>query len=212
MISAATELKYVGQLKRELAGQFKQPAPEWVKFLTSRVYDGFFTQKVREQFTPLVEKAARQFLNDQVNERLKIALRDSEYEPVPVDDQVTVLPTEDAVPTEPGPDVLTTAQELDGFRVVQAIVCAEVSAARVAARDTKTYFGVLLDDNNRKPIARLWFNRSKKYLGVFDENKVETRVPIDEVEDIYRYADQLRKTVARYLRNGSQAAAPVAEG
>jgi len=102
----------------------------------------------------------------------------------------------------PGDDterVVTTEEELEGYRIVRAIVCGEVSAARVAARDTKTYFGVLLDDNNRKPIARLWFNRSKKYLGVFDENKVETRLPITAVEDIYQHADHLRTTVARYL-------------
>jgi hypothetical protein len=58
---------------------------------------------------------------------------------------------------------------------------------------------VLLDDNNRRPIARLWLNRGKKYLGVFDENKVETRLHIDDVQDIYRHADHLRATVARYL-------------
>jgi hypothetical protein len=84
-----------------------------------------------------------------------------------------------------------------------------VPASRIVARDTKTYFGVLLDDNNRKPIARLWFNRSKKYLGVFDENKVETRIPIEDLEDIYRHADQLRKTAARYLTTPALADGPV---
>lgn len=66
-------------------------------------------------------------------------------------------------------------------------------------RDGKTYCAVLLDDNNRKPVARLWFNRGKKYLGVFDENKVETRFPIADVQEIYQHADYLRQTVARYL-------------
>jgi hypothetical protein len=82
---------------------------------------------------------------------------------------------------------------------VRAIVCNEVDVARIVARDNKTYCGVLLDDNNRRPIARLWLNRAKKYLGVFDENKVETRHPIDDVTDIYRHADTLRMTVVRYL-------------
>ncbi|WP_235022352.1 hypothetical protein [Amycolatopsis alkalitolerans] len=71
--------------------------------------------------------------------------------------------------------------------------------ARVFGRDTKTYFGVLLDDNNRKPIARLWFNRARKYLGVFDEDKVETRIPLEHVEDIYQHAERIRRTVRRYL-------------
>ena len=75
----------------------------------------------------------------------------------------------------------------------------EVAAARVVGRDSKTYFTVLLDDHNRKPLARLWFNRSKKYLGVFDENKVETGLPIDSPEDIYRHADHLRATVTAHL-------------
>lgn len=43
--------------------------------------------------------------------------------------------------------------------------------ARVVQRDAKSYFAVLLDDNNRKPIARLHFNRGQKYLGVFDATK-----------------------------------------
>ncbi|MEU0508428.1 hypothetical protein [Amycolatopsis sp. NPDC006125] len=74
VISAAGELKYIGQLKRVLAAQFKQPEDEWVRFLTTRVYDGSFTQRVRDQFVPLVDKAMRQFLNEQVNDRLKNAV------------------------------------------------------------------------------------------------------------------------------------------
>ena len=94
--------------------------------------------------------------------------------------------------------VVTTDEEVEGFQIVRAIVYSEVDVSRVAARDTQTYFGVLLDDNNRKPIVRLWFNRNRKYLGVFDENKVEARLPIDSSQDIYNHADVLRKTVARY--------------
>lgn len=92
---------------------------------------------------------------------------------------------------------------------MRAIVCSEVPVSRVVVRDTKTYCGVLLDDNNRKPVARLWLNRSRKYLGVFDENKIETRIPIDDVQDIYQYADQLRRTVHRYLTRGVEVEADV---
>ena len=45
---------------------------------------------------------------------------------------------------------------------------------------------ILLDDNNRKPIARLHFNSKKqKYLGVFDTDKKETRFPIESLDEIY---------------------------
>ncbi|MFJ1765285.1 type I restriction endonuclease [Amycolatopsis sp. NPDC088138] len=202
VISAAGELKYIGQLKRILAAQFKEPEDEWVKFLTTRVYEGAFTQRVREQFGPLVTKATRQFLNEQVNDRLKNALGGPDAY-VSVSGGTAAQPEQPETPppaeTDNAERVVTTEEELEGYRIVRAIVCGEVPAARVAARDTKTYFGVLLDDNNRKPIARLWFNRSKKYLGVFDENKAETRIPITSVEEIYAHADHLRRTVARYV-------------
>jgi hypothetical protein len=201
VISAAGELKYIGQLKRVLAAQFKEPEDEWVKFLTARVYEGSFTQRVREQFVPLVVKATRQFLNEQVNDRLKNALGGPDaYVSVSQGTVESELVQEEVpAPVDAGDEVVTTEEEIEGYRIVRAIVCSEVPVSRVIARDAKTYCGVLLDDNNRKPIARLWLNRSKKYLGVFDENKVETRIPISDVQDIYRYADQLRRTVARYV-------------
>jgi hypothetical protein len=204
VISAAGELKYIGQLKRILAAQFKQPEDEWVRFLTTRVYEGSFTQRVRDQFVPLVNKAARQFLNEQVNDRLKNALGGPDaYVSVstgPTEAEPgQVAPAEDEKPSDSNGDVITTENELEGYRIVRAIVCSEVPANRIVGRDTKTYFGVLLDDNNRKPIARLWFNRSKKYLGLFDENKAETRIFLGSVEDIYQHSDQIRQTVQRYL-------------
>jgi hypothetical protein len=205
VISAAGELKYIGQLKRVLAAQFKEPEDDWVRFLTTRVYEGAFTQRVREQFVPLVTKAARQFLKEQVNDRLKNALGGPDSYVSVSKDAVEAEPVpEEETPGEAGGEIITTEEENEGYRIVRAIVCSEVSVSRVAPRDTKTYFGVVLDDNNRRPIARLWLNRSKKYLGVFDENKVETRIPIASVQDIYQHADILRRTVARYLVKSTQ--------
>jgi hypothetical protein len=95
--------------------------------------------------------------------------------------------------------IVTTQEELDGYQIVKAIACSEVKPYRVAHRDSKSYFAILLDNNNRKPIARLWFNGKKqKYLGLFDENKVETKHPLDNLEDIYGHAAEIRSSVARY--------------
>lgn len=202
VVSAAGELKYIGQIKRMLAAEFKEPSIELLRLFATQIYTGkAFTQRVREELTPLVVKAANQFLNEQVNDRLKTALGD-DRRPASNNDA-------DSKPAQPSPDVTisadlrnavyTTDEELEGYRIVRAIVCSEVAAARVVGRDSKTYFAVLLDDNNRKPIARLWFNRAKKYLGVFDDAKTETRLPIESPEDIYQHAAQLRSTVANYL-------------
>lgn len=70
--------------------------------------------------------------------------------------------------------------------------------------------GILLDDNNRKPIARLHFNRSQKYLGIFDEHRKERRVPIQSLDDIYQHADELRR-VFRFYEGEKGEGRPVEE-
>ncbi|TQN27644.1 hypothetical protein FHX37_4368 [Haloactinospora alba] len=197
VINAAERLKYIGEIKRTLVSQFHDPEDEWVKFFASRVYDGSFTKKVREQFAPLVREAASQFLNDQVNDRLKSALDSrfsySDREPSNGNEEET----DDA---SYGTGVETTLEELEGYRIVKAIACSEVSSQRIAHRDSKTYFAIFLDDNNRKPIARLHFNgKSKKYVGTFDSAKNETRHLLNSPDDIYLHAEEIRGAVRNYL-------------
>ncbi|WP_345751465.1 type I restriction endonuclease [Microbacterium rhizophilus] len=200
IVSAAEELKYVGAIKRALAEDFKAPTPEWSKYLTSKVYDGSYTQKVRDQFGPLVQKALKQYLSDQVNERLKTALGAGSYTPAESAPQASVssTPVADA-DLDRDTEIETTLEELEGYQIVKAIACSEVKPQRIAHRDAKSYFAILLDDNNRKPIARLHFNgKSQKYLGLFDAEKNETRHPIEALDDIYSFADAIRERVRGY--------------
>jgi hypothetical protein len=102
-------------------------------------------------------------------------------------------------------EIVTTPEELDGFSIVKAIACSEVKPQRIVSRDQMSYFAILLDDNNRKTVARLWFNQKKqKYIGTFDENKVETKHPITSPDGIYEFTDTIRATV-RHLRDGQSA-------
>lgn len=205
IISAAEELKYVGQIKRAIAAQFKEPDDDWVKFFTTRVYEGPFTQRVREQFRSLVAKSGVQFIKDQVNDRLKSAL--SSGIPSQVAEPATeVLDSESAAISDVVRDteVETTLEELTGYQIVKAIACSEVKPQRIVGRDSKSYFAIILDDNNRKPVARLHFNgKTKKYLGTFDSTKTETRHLIDSLDDIYLHADAIRDAVRFSSSTGS---------
>ncbi|NYD72817.1 MULTISPECIES: type I restriction endonuclease [Leifsonia] len=200
VINAAGELKYIGQIKRVLATQFREPEDEWTRFFISRVYDGVITQRVRDQFTPLVTKATKQFLNDQANERLKTALGGASYasvEPAPGETVSSQPAAEDDLNRDT--EIETTLEELEGYQIIKAIACSEVKPQRVAQRDSKSYFAVILDDNNRKPLARLHFNgKSKKYLGLFDEDKNETRHELASLDEIYGFAEDIRAAVRRY--------------
>ncbi|WP_431144942.1 type I restriction endonuclease [Pseudomonas alvandae] len=195
IINAAGELKYVGQIKREMASQFTQPDDDFVRFFASRIYEGVITQKVREQFGLLTKKAASQFLNDQINDRLKSAISGV---PLPTLAELVVSENQSETNDAAEDRVLTTMEELEGFHIIKAIVRTVIDAKRIAHRDTQSYFGILLDDNNRKPIARLHFNRTQKYLGVFDREKNETRHPISSLDEIYEFSELLKETITFY--------------
>lgn len=198
IVNSAGELKYVSQIKKEIASQFSKPDDDFVKFFASRVYEGMITQKVRDQFAELTRKAVAQFLSDQVNDRLKSAMSGA-LQP----SYAAAASTSSEAPTEqleePADDkIITTFEELEGYHIVKAIVRSVVDAKRIIQRDTQSYFGILLDDNNRKPICRLHFNRMQKYIGIFDQEKTETRHPISSLDEIYDFADQLKMTTGFY--------------
>jgi predicted type IV restriction endonuclease len=202
VIAAAEELRYVSSIKSEVGKMFEAVPEDLLRLLISRVYVGSITTKVKDLFAGLVQKALAQFINEQVNARLKTALQGQA--PTVGAAPAVVVPASDP-PKEaqeegaPESDVHTTVDEEEGFRIVRAIVVSDVEYSRVVMRDQKSYCAVLLDDNNRKPLCRLHFNRGQKYLGLFDELKVETRMPLGEVQDIYTHAEPLREAARRYV-------------
>jgi hypothetical protein len=190
IVSAAGELKYLNQIKKLLGEQFKDPEEEFIKFFAARAYDGVLTPKVKQQFTELTKKALRQFLSDSINERLKSAIGGEQ--PSKIDNE------EPCVLDDDKPKITTTNDEVEGFNIVKAILRQKVDATRIIARDTQSYFGVLLDDNNRKPLCRLHFNAKQKYLGLFDVDKNEIRHPIDTLDQIFDFSDALLQTTTYY--------------
>ncbi len=190
IVNSASELMYLGQIKKILSSQLRTPDDDFLRVFISRIYDGQITQKVKEQFLPITVKAFSQFINDQVNSRLKSALtRETASEQ---EDQEKIEVIDDN-------GIVTTEEETEGFNIIKAIIRKYIDINRVVGRDTKSYFGILYDDNNRKPICRLHFNRSQKYIELFNSEKIGTRYPIDTLNDIFSFEDQLVATAKSYL-------------
>lgn len=100
---------------------------------------------------------------------------------------------------EDGNKIITTEEEIESYFIVKSILRQAVDVSRVVYRDAQTYFAILLDDNNRKPICRMYFNAiSKKYIATFDENKKETKHEITSLNDIYNYSEYLINTISFY--------------
>jgi len=191
MLSTANNLKYTRLIKESLEKQMEAPSPEFVKIIINQFYEGIKTQQVVELFTPLIKKSFRALVTDHINTRLKTAFSDQEVAPQPEVELTATL-----APTDRG--IVTTDEELEGFMIVKAILRGTLDISRVQHRDTKSYIGILLDDNNRKPICRLHFNTGQKYITVFDSDRKEFKHPIACIDGIYDYMDEIRGISSAY--------------
>lgn len=194
IINSASELKYMGELKAIIKEEFANPSHDLVKLLASRVYDGAMRQVIIDQFAPLVKRSLNSHVSDIIAERLKGALSAEQQEEKKIEEQV-----EEPVEQVEESRIITTEEELESFMIVKSILRPVVDINRVVYRDTINYFGILLDDNNRKPICRMRFNsQTKKYLVTFDADKKEVKHEIKSLDDIYDYADEIKAAIAMY--------------
>lgn len=196
ILSTAGELKYTREIQALFRTEFSTPSWDFVKLLTTSVYDGRFTKKVHERFMPIVKRAFRQFINERINETLEAA---KTLQQASAGTEGETDKTEDAK-AEEQIGIVTTVEELQGYYIVKAILSGTVELSRVIMRDVKSYCGILLDDNRLKPICRLHFNNpARKYIELFNIGKTGEKHPIEQLDDIYQYADCLKKTVENYV-------------
>lgn len=85
------------------------------------------------------------------------------------------------------------------FMIVRAIGAKVIPVERITIRDARSYCSVFVDDNNRKPICRLYFNsKNTRGVGIFNSDKVETRHQIVALSDLYKFAREIEEAVSAY--------------
>jgi len=188
ILNSASSLKYTKEIRKIISKEFQEPSAEFVRFFTSKIYQGRITDKVLEQFTELVHRSTVQFINDKVNDRLTSALSK----------EIEVVEEEFLIDESKNSNIVTTDEELEAFRIIQAIIRRNVDVSRIFYRDAQSYFSIILDNNNRKPICRLYLNGGKKYIGLFDDAKKENKQLIDTLDDIFNFENELIQIVKSY--------------
>jgi hypothetical protein len=192
IVNTASELKYTNELKQLLQQELNNPSPEFVKYFAKQVYPSNISAKILELFTNLTKKSAQQYISDLITERLKTALTKEDESAKEQDSKVESLSQEAESKVE------TTEAELDSFMIVKTILRQKIDIKRITYRDAQSYFAILLDDNNRKTICRLYLNGNKKYFVVLDENKKEVKTEIQTLDDIFTFSDKLFEIAENY--------------
>jgi hypothetical protein len=187
--NTASELKYTNELKHLLQEELANPSTDFVKHFAKQVYPSNISAKVLEQFTNLTKKSIQQHISDLITERLKTALTKEDEKTK----EQEAIQADQAKADEN--KVITTEEELEGFLIVKTILRQKINSIRVTHRDAQSYFAILLDNNNRKTICRLFLNGSKKYLVTLDEQKKEVKNEITTIDDIFKHSETLLKIV-----------------
>lgn len=199
ILNTASELKYMNEIRNAIIKEVNEPSDEFVKYFARPIYPGRFNDVVMEQFRAIVKQAFAQYTNDYMNERLKSAISADTVVENKAGLKSETTPTAEGADKSDESRVVTTEEEMQGFYIIRSILYPEVDDInRVMYRDTISYFGVLLDDNNRKPICRLHFNSSNKYIETFDADKKGTKHLLESLNDIYKHRAEIIAAAKMY--------------
>ncbi|WOE75152.1 type I restriction endonuclease [Alterisphingorhabdus coralli] len=180
IVEQAGHLKLQTLVTKELRKELSEPSDDFVRTIASRLHDGSVTEAVRNRFKPVITQSISALIREGVNERLRNAMQHGE-EGEPALDESEVA----------SDGIETTEVEMEGYQIVRAICAKSIDPSRVVIRDAKSYCAILMDNNNRKTIARLHFNSAtSRHIGLFS-GKAETRQAVDSPMDIYKYSDDI---------------------
>jgi hypothetical protein len=194
ILDSAEGLKYIKAIRNEFEKEIQEPSDEIVRLLVNRFFNKPLTAPRLVAFKEYTKKAFSSSINESINFRLKNALNITESLPSKNAENTTAIDENIEIPK-----FITTEEEIEGSQIVKAILREILPASRIAFRDTQSYFGVLLDDNNRKPICRLHFNSTNKYVELFHNGKDKgEKKLISSLEEIYDFKIELLTTIKNY--------------
>lgn len=185
IFSTASDLKYLSMMKKVLKEEFANPSDEFVKLILNReIYDGIKTSTIIEKYKPLLKKSINSYLNEVINNRLQNAIQKN--------DDSNILTDEETISEEIEPDkIVTTVEELQSFYIVKSILSEFCDSKKITYKDTASYFGILYDNKVTKWICRVYLKENVKFLIIADADKNETRYDINNIDDIYKFKEQL---------------------
>lgn len=191
--SSASELKYLNNLKAFLSEQLTQPTESFLKYIVGEIYEGAKTKNTLEKFEPIVKKGFSQFISERVNEKLSAALNTNVDTKLPNDEISEEIEDTSKIDSE----IVTTPEELEAYTTTKIVLKDIIEPSRVFYRDNRSYFNILIDDNIRKWIMRVYVNNHQIKL-VFN-NEARTTVEIKNPLDIVQYSSELEEVTKKFI-------------
>lgn len=198
ILSTASELKYISQIKEVIKSFGTNPDDQFVKYILCQIYDGRATQTVVDKFRPIVKTAFNDYINESMNEKITAALKNSES---PTNLNPDDLRGSEEDGSSEASRINTTEKEIEAFYSIRTILSNVMDREDITYKDTRAYFGILYRNNTWKWICRFIF-RTKDILFILpDENKKEIKHSIKSLNQLIDYKDEIISVAKRYLED-----------
>jgi hypothetical protein len=116
-------------------------------------------------------------MNDSIKEKLRTLINSNSIQ--------QVLPRLIEEESKSGNIIITTGEELKIYHAVKTIIInalKKIDFSRISYRDQKNSFNILVDDNQRKMIAKITSNKGKYFLEIIGNG--DKKIPVDGLESI----------------------------
>jgi hypothetical protein len=128
-------------------------------------------------------------ITEQIKEKIKGLINSNSIQ--------IVLPKLIEEESKTGNIIITTHEELKIYHAVKTIILnsiKKIDASRINFRDFKNSFNILVDDNNKKLIAKITSSRNKYYIELNG-----TKYDADNIENIVALKKQITDITQQFL-------------
>ncbi|WP_297520045.1 type I restriction enzyme HsdR N-terminal domain-containing protein [uncultured Clostridium sp.] len=165
----AHDLKERKKIKDIINQELENPSEELISVLMSSVNNKRKTSTYFLKYRPIVKDMLSEKIKEVAIDKITNEIR----EPLDI---------------KPIKKIVTTEEELVAYGLVLGLLGEYIDVGNISYKDTESYFNILLINNVRKWICRLFLNGSKKYI-MFSDNS--EKILMDDIGDIAKYKERL---------------------
>lgn len=197
IIAKATELKYNNQIKQFLSKQFTNPDDNFVTYVISDFYNGRKTQRVIDDFRPLVKKAFSQLIIEKTNERLQNAISNETEVVTPKNKNSKTSKVENSKAEKE--NLMSIDKNLESFFIVKSIIFDLLCGKALSYENSGEIFVIFIDNSPEKWICKINFVEGRIFINFSSNDKEFSSRQIRSQEDIYFYKNILCQAVKKFM-------------
>ena len=199
ILNNAEILKYSNGMKNYLNRQLENPDDDFIKIIAKEVYDGRLMQNKIEEFKMIFKDTFKTFINDYTRRKFERALENNTKENVELAEEIEEIEINDE------DKIVTTDMEMESYFIIKSILGKYTDLDNITFKDTRSYFGILFQNNTRKWICRLYIGNDRMSLRFPTDERyegggmVEEKTSIDGLKDLYGYEEKLIGILNKYI-------------